>query len=267
VGLVDIILLGILEGLTEFLPVSSTGHLILLSDLLGHNSDASKALDVVIQLGAVLAVAVYFRARLFEVARSFRTAGTTGRGLLVALTIAFVPVAVIGLALHAAIKQHLFGSGPVAAALIVGGLLMIGVERWRSRRGVDGDEGVAHVTPRRALWIGLCQCLSLWPGASRAMTTIVAGQLGGLNTKTSAEFSFLLAIPTLGAATLYDLAKNGHLILALPSGGMLLAVGMVVSFVVALLVVAVFLRYVSKVGMVPFGIYRIALGAAVLLWA
>ena len=117
------------------------------------------------------------------------------------------------------------------------------------------------------LLFGLCQCLALWPGASRSMTTIVGGNLLGLDTKTAAEFSFLLALPTLGAATLYDLYKNGHLIVAMPDGTTTLAIGLLVSFIVTWAVVAVFLRYVARIGLTPFGIYRLVIGAAVLLWA
>ena len=143
---------------------------------------------------------------------------------------------------------------------------MVIVEAVRRRRNIQGDEGLEHVTVRRGLVIGLCQCVALWPGSSRSMTTIVGGQLCGLSTKTAAEFSFLLAIPTLGAATVFDLYKSGHLILAMPGGASALAAGLLVSFVVGWLVVAVFLHYLGRVGLTPFGLYRIALGTAVLVF-
>jgi undecaprenyl-diphosphatase len=263
----DALLLGVIEGLTEFLPVSSTGHLILLGAWLGHDGEASKTLDVVIQLGAVLAVVVYFRARLAETLRGVLRREPHSLRLALALVLAFLPSAVVGLLFHKAIKARLFGPGPVAVALIAGGVLMIAVEAYRKRQRALGLDRLEDVTPPRAVSIGLWQCASLWPGASRSMSTIVGGQLSGLSTAAAAEFSFLLAIPTLGAATLFDLAKNGHAILDTPGGASALVVGLVVSFVVALLVIAVFLRYLKRFGLAPFGWYRIALGVVVLLLA
>lgn len=261
IGILDAVLLGIVEGLTELLPVSSTGHLILLGDLLGHESEAAKSLDVVIQLGAVVAVGVYFRDRLTTTAKGLLKRDADANRLLFALIAAFVPTAVVGLLLHKLVKAYLFGPLPVAGALAVGGLAMIAVERLI--RDADGQEGLEHITPAKGFVIGLCQCLALWPGSSRSMTTIVGAKLLGLNTKTAAEFSFLLALPTLGAATVYDFYKNGHAILAMPSGAAVLGVGLFVSFLVTWLVVAVFLKYVGRVGLSPFGIYRIALAAVV----
>lgn len=260
------LLLGIIEGLTEFLPVSSTGHLILLGNQLGHDDDAAKTLEVVVQLGAVLAVVVYFRARL----------GTLLRGLLArkpdelrlggAVMIAFFPAAIVGLLFHKKIEDKLFAPIPVAIALIAGGVLMIGIERWRAGRD-PGEDGLEKVTFRRALNIGIAQCFSLWPGSSRSMTTIVGGQLSGLSTPTAADFSFFLAIPTLGAATLYKLVKSGRGVLAMEGGATALLVGTVVSFVVALVVIAAFLRFLKRFGLLPFGVYRIALGTLVLIMA
>ncbi|WP_437894124.1 undecaprenyl-diphosphate phosphatase [Sorangium sp. So ce124] len=263
----DAVLLGVLEGLTEFLPVSSTGHLILLGAWLGHQSEAAKTLDIVIQLGAVLAVVVYFRERLSTTVRGMVRRDPDSLRLALALAFAFLPAAVVGLLFHKAIKAYLFGPGPVAAALIAGGLLMIGVESVRRRRPDQGAPRVEDVTLQRALAIGFAQCFSLWPGASRSMTTIVGGQLSGLSTAAAAEFSFLLAIPTLGAATVFDLVKNGRALLDAPGGIVALVVGLAVSFAVALLVIAVFLRYLKRYGLAPFGWYRVALGALVLwLW-
>ncbi|WP_437574498.1 undecaprenyl-diphosphate phosphatase [Sorangium sp. So ce887] len=263
----DAVLLGVLEGLTEFLPVSSTGHLILLGAWLGHQSEAAKTLDIVIQLGAVLAVVVYFRERLAATVRGIFRRDPDSLRLALALAVAFVPAAVVGLLFHKAIKAYLFGPGPVAVALIAGGLLMIGVESARRRRSDQGAPRLEDVTLRRALAIGVAQCFSLWPGASRSMATIVGGQLSGLSTAAAAEFSFLLAIPTLGAATVFDLAQNGRALLEAPGGAAALVIGLAVSFVVALLVIAVFLRYLKRYGLAPFGWYRIALGAVVVwLW-
>jgi undecaprenyl-diphosphatase len=258
------VLLGILEGLTEFLPVSSTGHLILLGDYLGANGEAGKTLDVVMQLGAVLAVVVYFRARLAALLRGLIAREPVQIALARAVLIAFVPAAIFGLAFHKKIEDVLFAPAPVAGALIVGGVVMIGVEVWRKRSANQGEEGLAAVTPKRAVGIGFAQCLSLWPGASRSMTTIVGAQLGGVSTAAAADFSFLLAIPTLGAATVYKLLKGGRALLAMPGGASSLVISMVVSFVVALVVIAAFLRYLKRFGLLPFGVYRIVLGVIVL---
>jgi undecaprenyl-diphosphatase len=261
----DAIILGIIEGLTEFLPVSSTGHLIVVGDRLGQSTAAAKTLEIVIQLGAVLAVVVYYRARLWKIVAGVLRRDPVAIRLTIALGVAFVPAAVIGLLAYKAIKALLFHPAPVAGALIVGGVVMIAVEFGRKRRAAKVDDGLEHVTPKRALAIGLGQCLSLWPGSSRSMTTIVAAEMTGLSPSTAADFSFLLAIPTLGSAAVYDLAKNYKTMTQAPGMMNALVVGMVVSFVVALLVIAAFVRYLKRFGLTPFGIYRIVLGIVVLL--
>jgi undecaprenyl-diphosphatase len=256
-------LLGIVEGLTEYLPVSSTGHLILVSYFLGSEGEGSKSFDIVIQFGAILAVVIHYRALLAERVRGLVLGRRESIDLAMALAIAFVPAAAMGFFLRKTIKQHLFGPLPVAGALIVGGVIMIVIERIRASRKVEGVEGLDQVTPARALYIGLGQCFSLWPGASRSMCTIVAGQLAGLGTSTAAAFSFLLALPTLGAATLYELYKGrGELMGSV--GPSQLAVGLVVSFVVAWAVIAAFLRYLRHRGLEVFGYYRIVVGLLVL---
>jgi len=257
-------LLGFVEGLTEYLPVSSTGHLVLVSYFLGSEGEGSKSFDIVIQLGAILAVLLHYRTLLSERVRGLFLGKREAIDLAVALGIAFIPAAVVGLALRKTIKHYLFGPLPVALALITGGIVMIAVERVRASRNVAGTEGLEHVTPMRALAIGVGQCFSLWPGASRSMCTIVAGQLSGLSTSTAAEFSFLLALPTLGAATLYELYKGrGEIFNAV--GGTQLAIGLVVSFLVAWLVIAAFIRYLRHRGLEVFGYYRIIV-AALVLW-
>lgn len=261
----DAVLMGVIEGLTEFLPVSSTGHLILLGDRLGQNDSAAKTLEIVIQLGAVLAVVVYYRARLGQLLRGILRRDPASIRLTGALALAFVPAAALGLLTHKAIKALLFHPAPVAGALIVGGIVMIVVEIGRRRQTAPAVDGLEHVTFRRALAIGIGQCLSLWPGASRSMTTIVSAEITGLSPSTAADFSFLLAIPTLGAATVYDLMKNYKTLAATPGALDALVIGMVVSFVVALLVIAAFLRYLKRFGLTPFGIYRIVLGVLVLV--
>jgi undecaprenyl-diphosphatase len=256
-------ILGVVEGITEYLPVSSTGHLILAGKLLGEGGEAAKSFEIVIQLGAILAVLIHYRALLAE-----RTAGLWQKRpesmrLLIALAIGFAPAAVVGVLLRKTIKAHLFGPKPVAEALIVGGVIMIVVEWLRRRNQVTGADGLDEVGPGRALAIGVGQCFALWPGASRSMCTIVAGQLAGLSTATAAEFSFLLALPTLGAATLYEGFKARHA-LAVSGEALDLAIGLVVSFFVAWAVIAGFLRYLKSRGLQPFGYYRIAVGALVL---
>jgi undecaprenyl-diphosphatase len=258
------LLLGIIEGLTEYLPVSSTGHLILTDRLLGVQSGA---FEIVIQLGAVLAVVVHYRETLVRHLAGLVQGQRASLLLAASLATAFAPTAVVGLLFRKAIKARLFAPSPVAAALIVGGLVMIVVERVR--RGRPGlaraDAGLAAgleaITPRRALVIGLGQTLSLWPGTSRSMCTIVAGQLTGLDTRTAAEFSFLLALPTLGAATVYEALKDRAELAA--AGGSAIAIGFVVSFFTAWAVVAAFLRYLTHRGLEPFGYYRIVLGVIV----
>jgi undecaprenyl-diphosphatase len=258
------VLLGIVEGLTEYLPVSSTGHLILVSYFLGSEGEGSKSFDIVIQLGAILAVVVHYRALLAERVKGLVVGRRESIDLAIALAIAFVPAAAMGFLLRKTIKQRLFGPVPVAAALLVGGVLMIVIERLRASRKIEGAAGLDQVTPSRALYIGIGQCFSLWPGTSRSMCTIVAGQLAGLNTSTAAEFSFLLALPTLGAATLYEFYKGRGEIMG-SVGASQLAIGMVVSFLVAWAVIAAFLRYLRHRGLEVFGYYRIVV-AILVLW-
>lgn len=255
-------ILGVVEGLTEYLPVSSTGHLILVGHWLGADGEGTKSFEIAIQLGAVLAVVAHYRSLLAERVRGLVRGARASIDLAFALVAAFVPTAAAGVLLRKTIKAHLFGPVPVAVALVVGGLVMIAVERTRARRSEAGLVGLEHVTPGRALAIGVGQCFALWPGTSRSMCTIVAGQLTGLSTATAAEFSFLLALPTLGAATLYETYKARAELLA--QGGAELAIGLVVSFLVAWGVIAAFLRYLARRGLEPFGYYRILLGVIVL---
>lgn len=256
-------LLGLVEGITEYLPISSTGHLILASRLLHQEGEGADAFDVVIQLGAILAVVVHYRRLLAERASGLFKRDPRSIQLLVALVLGFLPTAVTGLLLRKAIKNLLFSPGPIAAALIAGGILMILVERHRAKNDVRGLVGLEHVTPKRAFLIGLGQCVSMWPGSSRSMCTIVSGQLTGLSTATAAEFSFLLGLPTLGAATLYEAYKSRA---ALAELGLLnLGIGLVVSFVVAWAVVSWFIGFLQKKGLASFGVYRILLGIVVII--
>lgn len=256
------IVLGIVEGLTEYLPVSSTGHLVLVGHALKVHGEAASTFDIVIQAGAILAVVAHYRRLLIQRAAGLLTGSADSRSLLVALVCGFVPTAAAGLLFRKVIKAHLFGPLPVAIALVVGGIAMIVIERARKKRAVVGLDGLEHVTWKRALLIGFGQCCSLWPGMSRSMSTIVFGQLSGLSTRTAAEFSFLLALPTLGAATVYEGLK-GREALMTQIGGAAVIAGLVTSFIVAWAVIAGFLKYLQRSGLEPFGWYRVVIGIVV----
>lgn len=263
----EALLLGILEGLTEFLPVSSTGHLVLLGRGLGHEDDAAKSLSIVIQLGAVVAVIVYYRALLADLVRGLLRRDPEKVRLAIALGVAFVPAAAVGLLFGSKIKEHLLKPLPVAVAAILGGLVMIMSEVILRGRKARTDDGVYGVRLGQALTVGFAQCFALWPGMSRSMTTILGGQLVGLRTATAAEFSFLLSIPVLGAATLYDLVKSRDVLLASTDAVTTLGIGLLSAFVVSLAVIAAFLRYLKRIGLIPFGVYRLILGVVVIALA
>jgi undecaprenyl-diphosphatase len=253
------IVLGLVEGVTEFLPISSTGHLILAARLCGLTGDRAEVFEIFIQLGAVLAVVVEYRAKLAAVVLGFPREAKA-RSFAMSVAIAFLPAAALGLATHDWISEHLFGPRTVAAALIVGAVAILLVERSRRRVAVDRAEDVG---PLRAGLIGLAQCASLWPGFSRSAATILGGLLCGLDRRAATEFSFFLAIPTLGAATVYDLAKKHE---ALAQGDLVwLLVATGVSFVVAWASIRWLLRFVATHDLTPFAWYRIALGVIVLI--
>jgi undecaprenyl-diphosphatase len=261
-------ILGIVEGLTEFLPVSSTGHLILAGHAMGLSGTAVDAFEIVIQAGALAAVLWLYRGRVGQVIAGLFRRDLGGRALAVRLFVAFLPSAIVGLALNEWIKEHLFGPRPVAIALLLGGVLILLVERFRPRSG-SPIATLGEVSVMGALWIGLAQVLSLWPGTSRAMTTILAALLLGAPAVIAAEFSFLLAIPTLGAATLFDLVKHRHELLGPEMGGPLpLIVGLASAAIVAALAIKAFLSYLTSRGLTPFGWYRIVIGVVLLalLW-
>lgn len=259
--------LGIVEGLTEFVPVSSTGHLILVQQLLGLAGPAVNAYAVVIQLGALLAAVYYYRGTLLGTAQGLAQGRAAARRLFVNLCLGALPLLVLGYLLSKRIKARLFAPVPVAAAILVGGAVMLALDLWQRRRQRTGAallEDPAELSPGRALLVGLVHTLALWPGTSRSFASITGGQLAGLSTRAAADFAFLLALPTLGVATVYELLKEGPAIAA-SCGGAQLAVGLLVSFVVGLLVIAAFLRYLRRFGLWAFAVYRIALGL-VLLW-
>jgi len=255
-------ILGVVEGLTEFLPVSSTGHLIVVGSLLGYTGDKAKLFEIVIQAGAILAVCWEYRAKLFTVAGGLFTDRSAQRFVL-NLLIAFLPAAILGLAFSKAIKAHLFAPVPVASAFIVGALVILWAERRQRRNPATVRiDSIDDIRWPDALKIGCAQAFALIPGTSRSGATIIGGMLFGLSRTAATEFSFFLAIPTLLAATAYEFVKNR----ALLAGGDLsmIAVGFAVAFVSAFFVVRWLLRYVAHHDFVPFAWYRIAFGIAIL---
>lgn len=252
-------LLGLVEGATEFIPVSSTGHLIVVSDWLGLIDERAKTFDVFIQLGAILAIVWLYRARLWRTVADARQ-DPLSRLFLVNLFIAFLPAAIVGFLIHGWIKARLFNPTVVAVALVAGGVLILLIERLAPPPKV---RDASEVPPRTALGIGLAQVLSLIPGVSRSGATIMGGYSLGLSRTAATEFSFFLAIPVMFAATLYDLSKSWSVLA--PGDIPLFAVGFIVSFVSALVVVKAFLSYVSGHSFSVFAWYRIAFGAALLL--
>jgi len=256
-------LLGVVEGLTEFLPVSSTGHLILVSDWLGLNDEKGKVFDVVIQLGAILAVCWELRVRI---GRAFAGLGSdpVQQRFAMNLLVAFLPAAIVGLAFQGQIKKYLFNPTSVAAALIVGALAIFAVERWYKTRGPARVLSVYDMSWQDALKVGIAQCFSLIPGTSRSGATIMGGMLFGLSRNVATEFSFFLAIPIMFAATGYQMVKYRALLSADDLAN--IAVGFVVSFVFALVAVKALIRYVARHDFNAFAWYRIALGVVVLAY-
>jgi undecaprenyl-diphosphatase len=263
--LVKAALMGIVEGLTEFLPISSTGHLILAGALLGMSGEKSKVFDVAIQSGAMCAVIVYFRGRFIQTLTGLRSE-RTARRFAANLAIAFTPAALLGLAFASSIKQHLFSPVPVASAFIIGGLVIL----WAERRAAAHPHRfrireVDAIRPVDALKLGLAQAVALIPGTSRSGATIIGGMLFGLSRPVATEFSFYLAVPTLVAAGLYDTWKNRMLFEA--SDLPMFAVGLLTAFVSALACVHWLVRYVATHDFTPFAWYLIVFGALVLLTA
>jgi undecaprenyl-diphosphatase len=252
-SLLQALILGVVEGVTEFLPISSTGHLILAGDLLGANDERWNVFNIVIQTGAMLAIVWEYRARFFRI----------DLALYRNLIVAFIPAAVLGLLFSKIIKGYLFHAVPVALAFIVGGIIILLVER--KPRTHSRVESVSEMTWLDALKVGFAQCFALIPGTSRSGATIIGGMLFGLSRKAATEFSFFLAVPTLMAAGAYDLLKNRHLFSTsdLPMFG----VGSATAFVSAFVVVRWLIRYVATHDFKPFAWYRIVFGLIVLLTA
>jgi len=259
--LLKALLLGIVEGLTEFLPISSTGHLILVSDLLDFNDEKGKVFAIVIQLGAILAVCWEYRVKIAGVVMNIGSHEDANRFVL-NLFIAFFPAAILGLLFIKTIKQYLFHPVPVAMAFIIGGVLILWAER---RKHVVDVERVEDMDWKHALKVGLIQCLALIPGTSRSGATIIGGLFFGLSRKAATEFSFFLAIPIMFAATFYDVYKHRD-ILHFDDVGVFV-VGFVASFISALLAVRGLLRFISHHDFTVFAWYRIGFGVIVLTTA
>lgn len=244
------IILGIIEGITEFLPISSTAHLSLANHALGiEETEFVKSFDIIIQLGAILSVVVLYWKKFWSV------------DVLAKLAVAFIPTGIIGLTVYKAVKGYLLGNVPVmVAALVAGGVILILFDR---RPVPVGDEiDFSEITYKRALLVGLFQAVAMIPGTSRSAATIIGGSLIGISRRTIVEFSFMLAVPTMLAASLYDLYKSHDAIATdIPA----LAIGFVVSFVMAILAIKSFLAVIKKRSFAAFGVYRIVLGLVVLL--
>jgi undecaprenyl-diphosphatase len=271
------VILGLVEGVTEYLPISSTGHLILTSGLLGLDSPEIKrsvdAFNIVIQGGAILAVLGLYRARVGQMIRGLLGKDRMGLRLAINLIIAFIPAAVLGVLLDDWIESRLFYTGPVLSALALGGVYMMLIDRWKAGKfdrikPPDHERDIEAITPTQALFIGLLQCLAMWPGTSRSMMTISAGYIVGLKPKHAAEFSFLLGLPTLGGATVYKLAKNiaqsakaGEPNLIAQLGPLAIVIGLAVATVSAALAIKWLVGFLTRHGLTPFGWYRLALSA------
>lgn len=258
-ALFSALVLGIVEGLTEFLPISSTGHLILAGHLLNFNDERGKLFEIVIQSGAILAVCWEYRARIAGVLAGLGKDPVAFR-FVMNLAIAFLPLAVLGLLFGKTIKAYLFNPTTVAATFILGGFIILWAERRQHQVEVDNVEDLDFID---ALKLGCAQALALIPGTSRSGATIIGGMLFGLSRKAATEFSFFLAIPTLGMATLYQLYKERHL-LSMDDLGMWV-VGFLAAFASAFFCVRWLLRYVASHDFTPFAWYRIAFGILILV--
>jgi undecaprenyl-diphosphatase len=267
------LILGLVEGLTEYLPVSSTGHLLLAQRLMGiDSSTASDAFAICIQAGAILAVLGIYRQRVAQMVMGAVGRNEVGQRLLINLLSAFVPAAVLGLLLEKPIKKYLFGGDewglwPVVAAWFAGGMAILVVSLARRRRGTSPTTGfdLEQLTVRMALIVGLAQCIAMWPGVSRSLITIVGGVLVGLSLPAAVELSFLLGVITLTAATAYDALKHGPEMLA-TYGATPLLIGFGAAWLSAVLAVKWMVGYLKSHGMEIFGWYRVALAFVVTAW-
>ncbi len=255
-----------MEGITEYLPISSTGHLIITSSLLRLEGEAVDAFNIIIQGGAIAAVLGLYRKRIVQMMRGLFGKDDAGLRLFLHLCIAFLPAAVFGVLLNDVIEAALFSVRPVLAALALGGVWMIWIDRRARKRRLEGEtddqHGLEDLTWRRALLIGLFQCVAMWPGTSRSMMTIAGGMMCGLRPKQAAEFSFLLGLPTLGGACAYRLVKNlagdGENMFE-QLGYLPVALGFLVATITAALAVKWLVSYLTRHGLAVFGYYRLVL--------
>jgi len=265
------VVLGVVEGLTEYLPVSSTGHLLLAEKVMGIGDDPNQttmqqeqtkeavdAYTICIQAGAILAVLWLYFGRIKQILRGLVGRDEAGRRLLINVIAGFLPAAVLGLLFNKVIKSYLFGSWPVVVAWLVGGIAILAVSRRNRARGQQKRPGslLENMTWRMALIIGFAQCIAMWPGVSRSLVTIVGGLLVGLTMEAAVEYSFLLGVVTLGAATAYDTLKHGQLMLQ-TFDHFSLFVGVVVAFISAVIAVKWMVSYLSRHGLEIFGYYRV----------
>ncbi|MGN7453704.1 undecaprenyl-diphosphate phosphatase [Paenibacillus pasadenensis] len=255
------VVLGIIEGLTEFLPVSSTGHMILAGDLMNFTGDKAGTFEVVVQLGAVLAVFVLYFKRFISFLKFDFSKGSGLNALHIVL--GMIPAGVLGVVLHGFIKEHLFGPTTVLLALIAGGLLMIAAEQYQKRH-VPSAETVDDITYKQAFGIGVFQILALWSGFSRSGSTISGGIFMGTSQKAAADFTFILSVPMMFGATGVDLYKSRDLLVREDYG--LLLVGLVVSFIVGLIAVVTFINLIKKLKLSWFAYYRFVLAALFFLF-
>lgn len=258
--LLKAIFLGLIEGLTEFLPISSTGHLILFGHLIDFHSDSGRVFEVVIQLGAILAVCWLYRQKIIELVRGFFSGDAGARRFAINVLVAFFPAVIIGVLAVDFIKQVLFSPLVVACALIIGGLIIFAVE---ARKFEPKTIEATDITLKQAFLVGLAQCVAMIPGTSRSGATIIGGMLTGLSRKAATEFSFFLAMPTMLGAATYDLMRNAD---KLTSDNMLnISVGFVAAFIAALLVVKALVKFVEKHTLKVFAWYRLILGVILLI--
>ncbi len=257
--LLHTLLLGLVEGVTEFLPVSSTGHLILLIDILGFEAPPGKVFEVVIQLGAIAAICWLYRVKLWQVTCGLPT-DASARKFVLLLVVAFIPAGIVGATAHGYIKSVLFSPLVVSAMLVVGGVAILLIEKYKPAAKTHEVESLSY---RQALLVGCFQALAVIPGTSRSGATIMGGLLLGLDRKLAAEFSFFLAIPTMLGATVYDVYKNADMMTT--DAMQVIAIGFVTAFVAALLSIRLLMAIISTHGFAPFAIYRIVLGS-VMLW-
>jgi undecaprenyl-diphosphatase len=271
------LVLGVIEGVTEYLPVSSTGHLLLAERIMSigddpsqspdrqeHTKEATDAYTICIQAGAILAVLWLYFERVKQISRGVMGKDSGGRRLLLNVTAGFLPAAVLGLLFNKIIKSYLFGPWPVVVAWLLGGLAILAVSRRKQARNQGSQPGrlLDDMTWRMALIIGFAQCIAMWPGVSRSLVTIVGGLLVGLSIEAAVEYSFLLGVVTLGAATAYDTLKHGQLMLQTFDHYSLI-IGVVIAFIAAVISVKWMVNYLSRQGLEIFGYYRvIAAGVA-----